>query len=89
VHQIECVKDNGIWSPTHGEAERLKIGYAIAILHDGLTINDGRLALQIESGINDRGIAVGPVVSVPGQDASLSTFKDHLAAVAIVLDARD
>jgi hypothetical protein len=30
----------GIRPPPHGEAERIKIRYAIAILHNGLTIND-------------------------------------------------
>ena len=59
---------------------------AVAVLHNGFTIDNRRLAAQAGSGMDDRGIAIAPIVSVAGQHPYLSSLKQHLAAIAVVLD---
>jgi hypothetical protein len=44
------------------------------------------LAAKLASGMDNRRIAVAPIVSVAGQHPHLSSLKQHLAAIAIVFD---
>ena len=52
----------------------------------GFAIDNCRLAGEVGSGADDRGIPAGPIVSFAGQNTRLSPLKQHLAAIAIVLD---
>ena len=42
-----------------------------AALHNGLTIDNCRLAAEVDSGADDRGIAVAPIVSLAGKHTRL------------------
>ena len=55
-------------------------------MDNGLTINDCRLAAEVGSGTDDRGIAVAPIIAVAGEDTRLPSLKQDLAAIAIVFD---
>ena len=59
---------------------------AVAVLDNGLTINDCRLAAEVGGGTDDRWITVAPVVSVAGEDTRLPALKQHLGAIAVVFD---
>jgi hypothetical protein len=41
VHYVEGVKDDAVGMPTHGGIECVEVRCAVAVLRDGLTINDG------------------------------------------------
>ena len=58
----------------------------VAILDNGLTIDDCRLAAEFRGGANERWITVGPIKSITGEDARLPALNQHLAAIAIVFD---
>ena len=58
----------------------------MAVLDNGLTINDCRLAAEVGSGTDDRWITVAPIISIAGEDTGLSSLNQHLAAIAIVFD---
>ena len=68
------------------ELKCLEVGSAVAVLDNGLTINDCRLAAEMSSSADDRGIAVAPIISIAGEDTRLASLKQHLRAVAIVFD---
>ena len=68
------------------DLKRLKVGTAVAILDDGLTINDCGFAAEIGSGANDARIAVTPIISVAAKDTRFAALNHHLRAVAIVFD---
>ena len=72
--------------PPHGGAECLEIRSAVAILDNGLTIDDCRLAPEFRGGANERWITIGPIKSIKGEDPRLPALNQHLAAVAIVFD---
>ena len=55
-------------------------------LHNGLTIDNGRLAAEVGGGTDDRGIAVAPIVSIAGKYTRLPWLKQHLASIAIVFE---
>ena len=44
------------------------------------------LAPEARRGAGDRAIAVGPIISVASEDASLPSLKQHLAATAVMFD---
>ena len=58
----------------------------MAVLHNGLSINDCRLAAEVGSGADDRGVTVAPIKSIPGEDTGFSSLNQHLGAIAIVFD---
>ena len=58
----------------------------MAVLDNGLAINDCRLAAEVGGGTDDRGIAVAPVISVASEDTGFSSLNQHLGAIAIVFD---
>ena len=58
----------------------------MAVLDNGLAINDCRLAAEVGSGTDDRGIAVAPVISVASEDTGFSSLNQHLGAITIVFD---
>ena len=63
-----------------------KVRNTVAVLDDGLTINDCRLAFEVRGSADDRGITVAPIKSITGEDPRLPALNQHLAAIAIVLD---
>ena len=58
----------------------------MAVLDNGLTINDCRLAAEVGSGTDDRWITVAPIISVAGEDTGFPSLNQHLGAIAIVFD---
>ena len=58
----------------------------MAVLDNGLTINDCRLAAEVGSGTDDRGITVTPIISIASEDTGFSSLNQHLGAIAIVFD---
>ena len=58
----------------------------MAVLDNGLAINDCRLAAEVGGGTDDRGIAVTPIISVASEDTGFSSLNQHLGAIAIVFD---
>src|SRR6478672_4693055 len=68
------------------ELRCLEVGSAVAVLDNGLTINDCRLAAEVGSGADDRWITVAPIISIAREDTRLSSLKHHLGAIAIVFD---
>ena len=61
----------------------------MAVLDNGLTINDCRLAAEVGSGTDDRGIPVTPIISIASEDTGFSSLNQHLGAIAIVFDFVD
>ena len=49
------------------EFSELEIRSSVTVLHNGLTINDRRLAPEARCRAGDRGIAVAPIVSIAGK----------------------
>jgi hypothetical protein len=86
MEQIKRIEDDVVGFPLHGRAKRLEVGDTLAILHDGLTIDNCRLAAKVGGGADDRGITVAPIISVTGEDTCFAALNQHLAAVAIVFD---
>ena len=68
------------------ELEGLEVRSAVSVLHNGLTINDCRLAAEVGSSADDAGIAVAPIMSIPAKDTHLAALNHHLRAIAIVFD---
>jgi hypothetical protein len=64
----------------------LEVRSTVAILDDGLTIDDCRLAAEVGSGTDEGGETVSPIVSIAREDTPLPSLKQHLAAIAIVFD---
>ena len=58
----------------------------MAVLDNGLTINDCRLAAEVGSGTDDRGIPVTPIISIASEDTGFSSLNQHLGAITIVFD---
>jgi hypothetical protein len=58
----------------------------VAVLDNGLTINDCRLAAEVGSGTDDRGIPVTPIISIASEDTGFSSLNQHLGAITIVFD---
>ena len=58
----------------------------MAVLDNGLTINDCRLAAEVGSGTDDRGITVTPIISIASEDTGFSSLNQHLGAITIVFD---
>ena len=58
----------------------------MAVLDNGLTINDCRLAAEVGSGTDDRWITVAPIISIAGEDTGFPSLNQHLGAIAIVFD---
>jgi hypothetical protein len=75
-----------VGSDSYGRLKRLEVGSAVAVLDNGLTVNDCRLAVELASSSDNAGIAVAPIMSIPAKDAHLAAIKQHLRAVAIVFD---
>ena len=69
-----------------GGAYCLKVRNTVAVLDDGLTINDCRLAFEVRGSADDRGITVAPIKSITCEDARSPALNQHLAAIAIVFD---
>jgi hypothetical protein len=80
------LEDDAVRLPPHGGAECIEVRSAVAVLDNGLTINDCRLAAEVGGGTDDRGIAVAPIVSVASEDSRLPSLNQHLAAIAVVFD---
>ena len=58
----------------------------MSVLHNGLTINDGRLTAQPFGSADESRVAVAPVETVSGQNPNVSALKANLRPVAVVLD---
>ena len=58
----------------------------MAVLDNGLSINDCRLAAEVGSGTDDRRVTVTPIISVASEDTGFSSLNQHLGAIAIVFD---
>jgi len=58
----------------------------VAVLDNGLSINDCRLAAEVGSGTDDRWISVAPIISIASEDTGFSSLNQHLGAIAIVFD---
>ena len=56
----------------------------MAVLDDGLAINDCRLAAEVGGGTDDGRIAVAPIVPIAGEDTGFSSLNQH--SIAIVFD---
>ena len=56
-----------------------------SILDNCLTINNGRLAGKVGSGLDMR-VAVAPIMAVAGEYARLPPVEQHLAAITVVFD---
>src|SRR4029077_3328594 len=69
-----------------GGAESIEVRSAVAVLDNGLTIDDCRLAFEVRGSADDRGITVAPIKSIKGEDPRLPALNQHLAAIAIVFD---
>jgi hypothetical protein len=63
-----------------------KVRSAVAVLDNGLSINDCRLAGKLGGGSNDRGISVAPIMTIAAKDAHLTALDHNLRAVAVVFD---
>ena len=72
--------------PSHCRPSCLKVRSTVAILDEGLTINDCRLAGELGGGSNDRGISVAPIMSVAAKDTHLAALNHYLRAISIVFD---
>jgi hypothetical protein len=70
--------------PQGGEC--LEVRNTVAILDNGLTIDNCRLAFEVRCRANERWITVGPIKSIASEDPRLPALNQHLAAVAIVFD---
>src|SRR5262249_18754863 len=86
MQQIEGVKYDAVGLLPQRGLKCLKVRNAMAVLRYGLTINDCRLAVEVGSGANNRGIAVAPSMSIAAEHPRLTALNHHLRAVAIVLD---
>ena len=58
----------------------------MAVLDNGLSVNDCRLAAEVGSGTDDRWITVAPIISIAGEDTGFSSLDEHVGAIAIVFD---
>ena len=58
----------------------------MAVLDNGLSVNDCRLAAEVGSGTDDRWITVAPIISIAGEDTGFSSLDEHLGAIANVFD---
>ena len=58
----------------------------MAVLDNGLAINDCRLAAEVGGGTDDRRVTVTPIISVASEDTGFSSLNQHLGAIAIVFD---
>jgi hypothetical protein len=71
--------------PPHGGL-CLEVRNVVAILHNGLAIDNCRLAAKADSGADDGGIAVAPIKSVARQHTRFAALKQYLAAISVILN---
>ncbi len=68
------------------ELSDFEVRSAVAVLDNGLTIDDCRLAFEARGSADDRGITVAPIKSIAGEDPRSPALNQHLAAIAVVFD---
>ena len=52
-------------------------------MDDGLTVDDSRLAKEVGSRADDRGIVFAPIIAIAREDTRSPLLKNHLAAIAV------
>jgi hypothetical protein len=65
MQQIKRIHNDAVRLPPHGGLKCTEVRSTVAILDNGLTINDCRFTGELGSGADDRGITVTPIVSIP------------------------
>src|SRR5262245_37831790 len=86
MQEVEGIENDAVGLAPHGRLNRSKVRSAMAILHDGFSINDCRFAAELGSGTDNAGIPVTPIMSIAAEHTRLAALNHHLRAVAIVLD---
>ena len=65
--------------------QRVEVGNAVHAEHNGLGVNDELLDAVLQGRLDDPGIAVGPVVAAPGDQADQVAVTLKPEAIAVVL----
>jgi hypothetical protein len=66
--------------------EGVEVGHAVNSKHHGLTINDEMVLPDLARGLDDPGVAIGPVVPVHCEKAHAIVLPLHQQAEAVVFD---
>ena len=66
--------------------QRMKVRCAVVAGDHGLAVDQGRLRLEAERGVNDCREAVGPVMAVAGEAPDARAIPAHHQPIAVVLD---